>query len=467
MASKENFKAIKDLKLKKDFVGAWNYGNDILKSEQNNEYLKISLFWVCYSAIKNILAPISKRSMKKPNKNEIKAVNSWVDCVLSLKLPVPCDEFDYRFFNLFKGCGEHYKSYIQMITSYGSKLFKKEDLVPFQTKKGEAPSLAVRVSRQASKAYLSHNDKWHIDIDSVLKLLQYSYNNSLDKNKIWLQYDTSKCLIAAKRYHQARSSAISVLQKKMSESWAWAALGDTYLSENPDAAISCYAKGILEAHEPPFCIPIYFELAKLFVAKQNYKMASSSAFKLLEIYQSKDWNPKPEHDKLLRQPYITDDNIDLIYLDKELNKLAENSFKYAFDKTDTCVGIVDSHHRSGKGFNIYLDLNKKLSSRIGLYQGRGIPEIGTWVEVNFGTNNGETDVLSVKQSKSIINEHIKTIEGILKLNDKGFGFIDNVFIPPHLLNGFKNGDNIKIIKIWDKHPKTGRANWKAIKVNKL
>ena len=462
--SREIFAEIRELKQQGKYVDAWNCGYAAFKDEPNNTFLRTSLFWVCYAAIKAVQESVLGRQNKVPNVNEQEIVNSWINCISQLNLPVPCEELDFRFFNLFKGCGEHYQAYIQMLTFYGSRLYQPNDLQPYKTDKGEYPSLLVRLARQTSKAWLQHHQQWDLNLDGILNLLQHALDNALDNNKTWLHFDISKCLVSAKRYEEAREAALIVLRKKMSESWAWGALADTYLDENSDAAISCYCKGIQEANEPPFRIPMYYGLAQLFSNKQEFDLASASLCKLIEIYKSNGWHLKPEHEDLVQQTWFDASAIESIDLDKEIKTRADNALQYTTKKLEMAVGIVDAHHRSGKGFSIYIDFGKKLSARIGVFVGKGLPEIGTWLQVKLANDGQQLEVIEAHRTEPQTSERVIDIEGDLRLNPKGFGFVDDAFVAPFLLNGYQDKEHIKATKIWDIDPKKGEPSWRVIKV---
>ena len=464
--SSEVFTQIRELKQQGNFVDAWNCGYSVFQNEPQNTFLRTSLFWVCYAAIKAIQEPILSRQNKAPNANEQNIVNSWVNCVTLLNLPVPCEELDFRFFNLFKGCGEHYQSYVQMLIYYGPNLYLPTDLQPYKTDRGEYPSLLVRLARQTSKAWLQHHKSWDLNLDDILNLLQYALENALDRNKTWLQFDISKCLVSAGRFDEAREAALSVLRGNMSESWAWGALADTYLNKDSKAAISCYSKGIQEAHEPPFCIPMYFGLAQLFAKRQEISLASASLSKLIEIYNANGWHLKPEHEELVQQGWFDASAIETTNIDAEIKARANDALQYATKKLEMAVGVVDSHHRSGKGFSIYIDLNKKLSARKGVFFGKGLPDVGSWVELKLANDGQQLEVMEAHKIEPRNSDRVVAIEGSLKLNPKGFGFVDDAFIAPFLLKGYKDQENIKAIKIWDKDPKKGTPSWRVIKLER-
>ena len=465
--SHDIFAKIRELKQQGNFVDAWNCGLESYQNDATNTYLRTALFWICYAAIRSVQEHILARQNKIPNTHEQHVVNSWINCIGQLNLSVPCEELDYRFFNLFRGCGEHYETYIQMLTFYGSKLYRADDLKPYKTSKGESPSLVTRLARQTSKAWLQHHREWDLNLDRILNLLQYALDNTLDHDKTWLQFDISKCLISANRKEEARTAALSVLRKKMSESWAWGALADTYVNTDDDkAAIVCYCKGIMEAHEPTFCIPMYFELSKLFSNRQEFGLASALLGKLIEIYDANSWRLKPEHNELVQQTWFDISAIKTIDIQAEIKNRAKNALQYATEKLDVVIGIVDAHHHSGKGFSIYVDLGKKLSARKGAFSGKGLPDIGTWLEVKLARDGEQIEVLEAHKIKEQPNDKVATIEGTLKLNQKGFGFINDIFIAPFLLNNYQDQEFIRAIKIWDKDMKKGTPSWRVIKVMK-
>lgn len=464
--SSEVFAQIRALKQQGNFVDAWNCGYSGFQNEPENTFLRTSLFWVCYAAIKAVQEPILTRQNKAPSANEQDIVNSWISCIGQLNLTVPCEELDFRLFNLFKGCGEHYQTYVQMLTYYGPNLYQPKDLQPYKTDKGEYPSLVVRLARQTSKAWLQHHKHWALNLEGILNLLKYALDNALDRDKTWLQFDISKCLVSANRYEEAREAALSVLRKKMSESWAWGALADTYVREDASAAISCYCKGIQEAHEPPFCIPMYYGLAQLFSKKQELELASASLCKLIEIYNANGWQLKPEHEDLVQQSWFDASAIDTVDIDREIKTRANDALQYATEKLEMAVGIVDGHHRSGKGFSIYIDLGKKLSARNGVFFGKGLPDVGSWLELKLANDGEQLEVMEAHKIEPQKSDRVVAIEGQLKLNPKGFGFVEDAFIAPFLLSGYTDQEHIKAIKIWDKDPNKGTPSWRVIKVEK-
>lgn len=231
-------------------------------------------------------------------------------------------------------------------------------------------------------------------------------------------------------------------------------------------AKSCYCKGIQEANEPPFCIPMYYGLALLFSKKQEFNLASAFLCKLIEIYNANGWHLKPEHEELVQQRWFNASVIETIDIENEIKNLANNALQYATEKLEMAIGIVDSHHRSGKGFSVYIDLDKKVSARSSVFFGKGLPDVGSWLELKLAKDGEQLDVVEAHKIESQKSDKVVAVEGELKLNPKGFGFLDDAFIAPFLLNGYRDQEHIKAMKIWDLDPKKGTPNWRVIKVEK-
>ena len=58
----------------------------------------------------------------------------------------------------------------------------------------------------------------------------------------------------------------------------------------------------------------------------------------------------------------------------------------------------------------------------------------------------------------------KSLSGKLRKNEKGFGFIDDIFIAPHLIKDIDNGTELNIIALYEKPPKREEYSWRALSV---
>jgi len=234
--------------------------------------------------------------------------------------------------------------------------------------------------------------------------------------------------------------------------------------ENPEIALACYCKGITEAHEPPFTIPMYSAMAKIFVQLKDYQKASASLLALSEIYKSNGWTLKDEYQGLMNQEWFDSSVSQGGEFTAYVSEAAKNALQYGTGPTEKLVGVVDSHHRSEKGFSIYVELGKKVSARKGVYKGKGLPELGSWVELNCVEGDGRLEAVDVVTTAPRDHQHILWSEGELRVNPSGFAFADDAFVANHLVDKTLDGKHVKVLKVWDIDPKKGRPSWRAIQI---
>ena len=59
---------------------------------------------------------------------------------------------------------------------------------------------------------------------------------------------------------------------------------------------------------------------------------------------------------------------------------------------------------------------------------------------------------------------VETLTGTLRVNPKGFGFVDNTFVSPFLVPEAKDGQTVSIIRVKSTDRKKQTIGWKAIQL---
>ena len=52
----------------------------------------------------------------------------------------------------------------------------------------------------------------------------------------------------------------------------------------------------------------------------------------------------------------------------------------------------------------------------------------------------------------------------MRKHEKGFGFIDDIFIAPHLIKDIDNGAELNIVALYEKPPQRENYSWRALSV---
>lgn len=449
---------------------AWSFGFDELNRAPNDSYLKSALFWVCYDFLKNHQEQIAKRGQTsgnfRPNDSEFDSINRLLQTIFQLK--EPSSGLEYRMiFVLFKKNLEYFPSLVHCVLNYQASLFDQEAKEPYQAEKGEIPSLMLTVARQVVKAWLSHAKLWQLDVDKVMDFVNVTRQHVKDtKHLIWLDYDQSKCLISEKRFADARKLIIPILKKKQSEPWAWGVLAATYREEDPKVAISLYAKGIGCARDVTFSVRLLYHIIPLLLGAQQALTASMCLKKLISAYNSHGWKLKAEMSQMTQQSWY-DSNVDETELKSSITSLSKDALNYLYDDLKKIPAIVESVHKSGKGFQVFENKETKIPVRLGVHESKKMPKVGDFVELTVSDSGDESNVISSKLIDKVDIPDVSYIEGEIKITAKGFGFVENTFVPPYLAKDFENGSDVSVIRVmaWDRSK--SRFNWKAIKIQAM
>jgi hypothetical protein len=461
------FQTIKELRHSGQPVDAWNAGYPALQNDPDNLFLKRSLYWACYDGIKSVQNQIIHRKNKAPTQQEQEYITRWISCIEQLNLPIPCEELDYRFFNLFKDNGEHYEAFVRFVIHNHSSLFTwPNDFTPYQGEEYESPSQIIKQARMVSKGWLTHRKDWDLSLSSLTSFINFAENKAQDHDKTWLHYDYVKCLIGAKNYEAARNIVLPIVRKKTSEFWAWGALAATYMENDPKKAITCYCKGLGESKDPKYSVKMRGGLAQLLARQGQYSEASALLCSIADTYRNEGWALKPEYENMMAQAWFDASACGSINFDNFFSEHGNSSNELLYDEVTELTGVVSSLHRSGKGFNVYVSPNQKISVRKGVFSNKELPEPGSWVKAIVAIIEEESEVIRAMPTTSIELTGVETETGELRIHPKGFAFVGDTFVPPDQVVLDWNGRMVDVVKVWDINPKKKQNAWKAIKIKK-
>ena len=457
------FDDIRELKSRQKYSEAWVVGFSALQEEMNNEYLKTALFWVAYAALKDITSEVRSREPMQPRAQEQEVIDGWVNSIADLRLDLPNENIDFRLWNLFKGIGHHCGPLCNYVLSSGRSIFHDQDHEPFVTDKGESPSLVARVARTVAQHYLLHRKSSGLPAPRVVALLEYALTAAKDGSggKTWLEYDRAKIFLSCGEFERARQAYLVVLKKKMTESWAWFGLAQTYPEDN-DKAIKLIAKGLISANEDKFAIRGYVLLAQLSSESSAYELSSKALVKVHRIYEANGWQLKDRVVEMMASAWF-DGSVDIVRLDEELAALAEGADELAANRPVTVNGVVERVHRSGKGAEIYVDRKLQLRAKKQMFLTGSLPDCGAAVSVTFDAGSDDNTVISVDEAPAFEADDVRCFHGVIKVTEKGFGFVsDEIFVPPMLIDGVTTNENVSGVAVMQYDQKKNRYGWKAV-----
>lgn len=135
-----------------------------------------------------------------------------------------------------------------------------------------------------------------------------------------------------------------------------------------------------------------------------------------------------------------------------------------WDCTDTGTGLIIREVTDNNKAKVFINRNLEIAINNEAWLGINPPKLGNGVSFQTSKNlkTGKKEIFAVNPS-SRPNTDIKEITGQLKRNTKGYAFIDDVFVPPFLLEKIQPEVlTVNTIAICTKDPKKDKFGWKAI-----
>ena len=93
--------------------------------------------------------------------------------------------------------------------------------------------------------------------------------------------------------------------------------------------------------------------------------------------------------------------------------------------------------------------------------------IGDGVRCGFARNpkNNRVDVFNVER-RELPEKDVRRINGPLRRNPKGFGFVEDAFVPPQIVESIDPSiDQVVAQAVYAKNPAKGEYGWRIIELN--
>ena len=138
-----------------------------------------------------------------------------------------------------------------------------------------------------------------------------------------------------------------------------------------------------------------------------------------------------------------------------------------WDCTDAGAGIVTREASEGKRPKIFIDRDAEVAIDEDAWIGPTPPSLGQGVQFRATQNKktGRRDFFSFEPG-SLPTVDVRTAKGRLKRNDHGFGFVNDVFVTPNLVESLPPEVNdVVALSVYSKHPKEDRYGWRAVMVS--
>ena len=205
-----------------------------------------------------------------------------------------------RVLNDITRVAEGWRGYPGFVRWWGPSNLRAED---FENQRGrdgkEYSSLATKVASALAKTVVDRGAreevKWVVKfLDTVISRVDEEF---------WLLYYKGKLLLLDERYEEARDYIVPVVRAKMTESWAWGILGETYRGEAPEQSIACFCEAIRRSRDDVYVLNVRTQLAKLLAAQGEHAAAKREVELVLEVKHRQGYKVTPEVQQLTEEPW--------------------------------------------------------------------------------------------------------------------------------------------------------------------
>ncbi|MGK7915561.1 MAG: hypothetical protein AB4038_08440 [Prochloraceae cyanobacterium] len=133
-----------------------------------------------------------------------------------------------------------------------------------------------------------------------------------------------------------------------------------------------------------------------------------------------------------------------------------------FDQLESIYGMVD-RHRQNKAF-IYLNPYQYCILSYAEFPAIEKVAPGTAIQVKCARHGDRINAYRFSPSTFIDNENISLRIGFVRLNKRGFGFVEDAFVPPELASQLENGQKVNLVIVKKLDKKKNRLGWTAIAI---
>jgi len=494
-------KEIKELRQAGKLAEAYAMAKAELEADLSNIWGKRNLSWVLYAQLdqlasnldafiekinevkeldlpaseemffENISIVISKaaRVITHEATLDINKIHRLFDSIKELSLKRNSKWFSVLFNAMHKGMKESNR-YIEFADWWDFKNFRPED---FQKEKMPNGKEVMAIAEQAYIANAKHllpkrtqhgeiifnKDKAEAFLPVLSQIVedypQFQYP----------AYFNAKLLLALGDKDNMLESLLPFAKKKRNDFWVWEILAEAF-SSDPEKVFACYCKALSCISPDEMLVSLRQKMARLLIARKLYNEArteidllvharTEQGFKLpaeVTNWQAMDWYKTAVQSKSnfgfykaylpIAEALLFSDVpeesviVEFVNTDKKILNFISSETKFGFFKYDRFLMQV---------------------------------KIGDILKVRFqgGTNGGAHQVYTIVKGidEKFKSKFLKEVVGKVKIPDgKSFGFIEDMFIHPSLVNKYKfvNGQEITGIVIRTYNKDKGQWSWKLI-----
>ena len=403
-------------------------------------------------------------------------INQIFDIIRDFHFTKPAESYSFLM-NAFQNGYQNWSRFIEFVEWWGLQNFMDKDFQEEEFNNRKRSSLAEKVYSAFSKKLIEGEA-----VDA------YGTNREVDKNKInsflpildniiekypdykYLPYYKAQMLLAIGDKESGLDAFLPFAKQKQNDFWVWGLMAEIF-EDDKDLQFACYCKALSLRTPNDFLIKTRQAFVKPLIERELYAEAKAEIKNIINVRKSKEWK-----------------------IPNEIVQWTESNWYTEADEISNNKSLYEKHKRKAEEL-LYSDIpeqfivvefvnyNKNMLSFVkdktlnGFFNYEGLinnPKIGDVLKVRIEAvgNEGFHRALTlnvVDKSLDVDIPSLKEVSGVIRIpENKSFGFIDGIFIPPNLVksSNLVSGQEVAAKAILSFNKSKNEWSWKGIEIIK-
>jgi len=449
---------IKKLRKSGQINEAYRRGYELLEENPKDQYLAGAIGWVIYDKVKNLVEEA------KQNRNSDKSVDlSQLQKLLREYAKLQLTRPDLLF-SLLLSQTIRFPEKLEFLPKFvkwaGVDSFRTED---FQAQTGndgkKFDSLVEKTAREVGKLTRDLNSNSENDIEArelqefAISLIDIAISKTEVQQIEWLYYNKALLLNQLGKSEEAQKFLIPVVQEKRDQYWAWHALANVVENSDSQLALSLCCKSYLTCKDLKFAVRVFEDITRLALQQNNLQLARWATDQAFTIRNDKSWRITQSLRDFLESNWYSQAGV-LLNPEESLKTIAEDAEKVTWGNLPryqaNYLGTFNT--KKGKTMVKFGLLWKGLSQEIanpvrGLLDNIKL-DFGEPVTVAVDERDDRATVVFVeKRISGSLFDSMAHKTGKLRLTSRGFGFVDDVFVPPEIASQLEDQEVVSVVTV--------------------
>lgn len=401
-------------------------------------------------------------------------INQIFDTIKEFHFTKPSESYSFLMKAFQKG-SQNWSRFVEFADWWGLENFSDADYNQEEYSDRQIPALADKVYGAYSKRLIEGEaiDAFGAvrEVDKgKIKLFLPQLDNVIDKHPEYryLPYYKAQMLMELGDRDNVFEAFLPFAKQKQNDFWVWGLMAEIF-KEDKELEFACYCKALSLKTPNDFLIKIRQVFAKLLIERQLYPEAKVEIKNIIAVREQKGWR-----------------------IPNDIIQWTESSWYLEANELQNNKGLYEMHRKKAEEL-LYSDIpehlivvefvnhNKKILSFVkdkktqGFFHYDGLtnnPKIGDILKVRIEAvgNEGFHRALTletIKDKAKVAMPSLKEVSGAIVIRqDKNFGFIDDVFIPPNLVDSANliDGQNISAKAILSFNKAKEEWGWKGVEI---